>query len=137
MTTGTGPAPWPDRDEWRRWQSAATGGWQVVDPEAQPVPGRGNARRISGSNCATGTWFPTPSSGTPSSTDRPLPREPRSTLITDFYSYNTNLTADGSDLVDEPRGETGTAWMQPHWVGDLTLSAGVEVTSPGRASDSS
>ena len=61
--------------------------------------------------------------------DRPLPREPRSSLITDFYSYNTNLTFDGSDLIDQPRGETETAWMQPHWVGDLTLSASLEVAS--------
>ena len=62
-------------------------------------------------------------------TDRPLPREPRSTLITDFYSYNTNLSADGSSIVEDPQ-ETKTAWMQPHWVGDLTLSASVDVSSP-------
>ena len=62
-------------------------------------------------------------------TDRPLPREPRSTLITDFYSYNTNLSSDGSSIVEDPR-ETRTAWLQPHWVGDLTLSASVDVTSP-------
>ena len=38
-------------------------------------------------------------------------------------SYNTNLTSDGSSLTDEPRGESEGAWLQPHWVGDLTLSA--------------
>jgi signal peptidase I len=50
-------------------------------------------------------------------------------LITDFYSYNTNLTENSSNIVEEPR-ETRTAWMQPHWVGDLTLAASVEVASP-------
>ncbi len=30
--------------------------------------------------------------------DRTLPREPRATLITDFYSYNTNMSADYSQL---------------------------------------
>ena len=24
--------------------------------------------------------------------------------------------------MDEPRGESETAWLQPHWVGDLTLA---------------
>ena len=53
---------------------------------------------------------------------------PRATLITDFYSYNTNLVAEGSSLIEEPR-ETRSAWLQPHWVGDLTLSAKLEVKS--------
>ena len=35
---------------------------------------------------------------------RQLPRDrPAPTLITDFYSYNTNLTAESSSLVDYPR----------------------------------
>jgi signal peptidase I len=65
--------------------------------------------------------------------DRTLPREPRATLITDFYSYNTNLSADASNLIEDPRGEQEGAWMQPHWVGDLTLAGEIEVkdVSPG------
>jgi signal peptidase I len=49
-------------------------------------------------------------------------------LITDFYSYNTNMEVDVSNVVEAPH-ESRSAWMQPHWVGDLTLSATVEVTS--------
>ena len=54
---------------------------------------------------------------------RELPRPPRSTLITDFYSYNTNLSARFSDLVGESHYDQEGAWMQPHWVGDLTLES--------------
>ncbi|HEX8199140.1 MAG TPA: S26 family signal peptidase [Isosphaeraceae bacterium] len=48
---------------------------------------------------------------------------PRPTLITDFYSYNTNLTPQGY------RG--GTDLPEPHWVGDLTVSFRLQVTTPG------
>ena len=51
------------------------------------------------------------------------------TLITDFYSYNTNMTADYSNLLDEVQPTQESAWMQPHWVGDLTLETNLEVTS--------
>ena len=58
-----------------------------------------------------------------------LPRAPRATLITDFYSYNTNMSADYSNLLDDVQREQEGAWMQPHWVGDLTLEANLEITS--------
>ncbi len=121
------PKALADRDEWRRWQSATSGGWKVVDPkfsqyrvEAGPDDQWVDLRYKH--------LVPDPEQWDAILTDRPLPREPRPTLITDFYSYNTNLTADGSNIVEEPR-ETRSAWMQPHWVGDLTLSASVEVAS--------
>ena len=56
------------------------------------------ARKTSGSSCAIVISFPIPSNGKRSETDRALPREPRATLITDFYSYNTNMSADYSQL---------------------------------------
>jgi signal peptidase I len=66
---------------------------------------------------------------------RELPRPPRPTLITDFYSYDTNLPAAFSDLLGERYDEQKTkfAWMQPHWVGDLTLESTIEVkqVNPG------
>jgi signal peptidase I len=62
-------------------------------------------------------------------------RPPRPTLITDFYSYDTNLSAAYSDLIGEQYDEQKTryAWMQPHWVGDLTLESAIEIkqVSPG------
>ena len=42
----------------------------------------------------------------------------RGTLITDYSSYNTDLAV--SDRRD-PR-PAFRAWLQPHWVGDLTVS---------------
>ena len=54
----------------------------------------------------------------------------RVTLITDFYSYNTNLTGPLSDPPDDLGRDQEGAWMQPHWVGDLTVSARVESTTP-------
>lgn len=63
--------------------------------------------------------------------ERPLSHGPRATLITDFYSYNTNLPEHFSDLVGESHYDQETAWMQPHWVGDLTLEAAIEVKQVG------
>ena len=51
-------------------------------------------------------------------TGEPLPTPPVSTLITDYYSYNTDVSAHDQS---HPR-MASRAWFQPHWVGDLTLS---------------
>jgi signal peptidase I len=122
------PRKLADRDEWRRWQSAAKGGWKIVDPKLSQY-------RVEAT--PEDQWVelrykhlvPDPEQWEAILKDEPLPRAPRSTLITDFYSYNTNPVSDGSNIV-EPTHEMKTAWMQPHWVGDLTLSASVDVTSP-------
>ena len=66
--------------------------------------------------------------------DRTLPREPRATLVTDFYSYNTNMVAGSSNLLDDIQHEQEGAWMQPHWVGDLTLQADLDVQTASPAS---
>jgi signal peptidase I len=58
----------------------------------------------------------------------PYTREAVPTLVTDFSSYNTGLTADHSDLnLDgDFRRDQESAWLQPHWVGDLTIAAHVD-----------
>jgi signal peptidase I len=117
------------RQEWQRWQPAVPGGWQAVDPMLSQYRAEATS---------TDQWVdlryhhlvPDPEQWDAIQNDRTLPRAPRATLITDFYSYNTNLTSEGSSLLDEPRGESEGAWLQPHWVGDLTLSAKLEVHSP-------
>ena len=43
--------------------------------------------------------------------DEPLPREPRSTLITDFYSYNTNMVTEKAGCSVITYDENRTAWM--------------------------
>jgi signal peptidase I len=122
------PRALADRPEWRRWQSPSSGGWQSLDSKLGHYQVEATA---------SDEWVelryrnlvPDPEQWDAISHDRPYPRAPRSTLITDFYSYNTNLTSEGSNLIDELRGDTETAWMQPHWVGDLTLAASLEVLS--------
>ena len=126
-----------DGPEWRRWSPGSPSAWREesegdaedrrTSTSRPPRPGR------SGPSSATGTSSPTPSSGMRSSTERALPRPPRSTLITDFYSYNTNLTESSSDLNGSPHYDQKGAWLQPHWVGDLTLSAKLQVDAPGGA----
>jgi signal peptidase I len=49
-------------------------------------------------------------------------QDPRPTLITDFYSYNTNLTARDYRI--------GSELPKPHWVGDLTVSFQLQVAAP-------
>ena len=48
-----------------------------------------------GQNSAIAMSFPTPSNGKPSATGRPLAVPPRPTLVTDFSSYNTDLSPQG------------------------------------------
>ena len=58
--------------------------------------------------------------------------------MTDFYSYNANMMAYRYKRFPEPprppdEAQVDNAWMQPHWVGDLTLQADLQVrnASPG------
>jgi signal peptidase I len=123
------PRALADKQEWRRWQPVSEGGWT-----ADPVQSRYQADASSSADWVEMRYrhiVPDPEQWDALIADRTLPRAPRPTLVTDFYSYNTNMTSDAANLVDEPRGDSETAWLQTHWVGDLTLSASVEVTSPG------
>jgi signal peptidase I len=129
------------RPEWRRWTAsaqAAAGGW--TETESASTPGHFKVEPAAAAGAA-GEWselryrhlVPDPEQWEALSTGRELPRKPRATLITDFYSYNTNLTSESSNLVDYPRGDQEGAWMQPHWVGDLSVAATVKVAAPGGA----
>jgi signal peptidase I len=121
--------------EWRRWTSSP--GWSEVDSEQSP----GHFKMASGSEADKYKlgWaelryrhlVPDPEQWDAIVNSRELPRPPRATLITDFYSYNTNLTAESSSLVEYPRGDQEGAWMQPHWVGDLSFSSRIKVDAPG------
>ena len=83
-------------------------------------------QRPNGPNCGTITSCPAPHNGRRSArADRC--RAPLSeSLITDYYSYNTDVSAR-----DQSRRGRGTrAWFQPHWVGDLTLSLRLTTREP-------
>jgi len=113
-----------DRAEWRRW--AGEPAWKL------PEPGESLYR----CEAAPETWadlryrhlVPEPEQWEALLSDRTPSQPPRPTLVTDFYSYNTNLPAESSDLLGS-RGDTRNAWLQPHWVGDLTLAADLDVRS--------
>lgn len=118
-----------NRDEWRRWDSEQAGGWKPLEPG------------LSRYQCEEPTedWVdlryrnlvPDAEQWDDLIHGRTPRREPRATLVTDFYSYNTGLSAEGSNLLEGLRPDAEGAWLQPHWVGDLTLSANIEVASPG------
>ncbi len=107
---------------WKRWVPEASG-WEE------------SAAGSYGFRAAGGTWaeiryrnvVPDPAQWQAITAGEPLPGAPRATLITDFCSYNTDLTVRGrSDLRAAAR-----PWFQPHWVGDLVLSCRVDVRKAG------
>jgi signal peptidase I len=127
------PTSLKKRPEWRRWTAASpASGWTEIESDSAPghyrftPPAGGAPDKNEWAELRYRHLVPDPEQWDAISKGRELPRPPRSTLITDFYSYNTNLTAENSSLVDYPRVDQEGAWMQPEWVGDLTLSAQLE-----------
>ena len=114
-----------DRAEWRRW-AADGGGWSVVEPGRslyrleKPAEGWADLRYRH--------LVPEPEQWESLLSDRTPARGPRATLVTDFYSYNTGLAPEHSDL-SKASYEARNAWYQPHWVGDLTLAADLDIQS--------
>ncbi len=116
-----------NRPEWLRWTAAK--------PEAWTIDANGSGTYVAsptGNEWAELRYrhlVPDPAQWRAIEAGDALPHPARPTLITDFYSYNTNLNADNSDLT----GESGSvhdnsrryAWLQPDWVGDLSISARV------------
>jgi signal peptidase I len=119
------PRALAENPEWQRWR-ADSGGWKSL----------GTAESKFQSDAGSGSeWaelryrhlVPDPEQWDAILHNRPAPRPPRATLVTDFYSYNTSMAAESSDLLDEVQRDQEGAWMQPHWVGDLTLLANLEI----------
>ena len=113
------------KPEWQRWTSE-TGRLEPRRARGQPLPVRRRHGRASGPSCAIVISCLIPSNGTRSRPTRRPPREPRATLVTDFYSYNTNYVGELQQLARRsPARRQEGAWMQPHWVGDLTLAGAI------------
>jgi len=88
-----------DRPEWRRWSPRTPSTWREETGEAKQSNFVSSASP--GHEWAELRYrhlVPDPEQWAAILEDRSLPRPPRSTLITDFYSYNTNLTEYSSDL---------------------------------------
>jgi signal peptidase I len=118
------PRALADMPEWTRWRPSP--GWT---PAPSKSLYRAEASRESWSELRYQHLVPDPEQWDAIVNGREPSRPPRPTLITDFYSYDTNLPARYSDLIGENYDEQKTryAWMQPHWVPDLTLESIIDV----------
>lgn len=109
------------KPEWARWTSTTPATWkeEVGGPNSYSISTEaGEAAELRYRNLV-----PDPEQWDAILNENELPRPPRSTLITDFYSYNTNQsTRSGND-------DSGIL-AHPDWVGDLCLSARLEVKEP-------
>ena len=116
------PAKLEGKPEWRRW--APTGPWKESNPGKFAVEPADDS-----------TWtelryrhvLPDPEQWAAIEAGTAIPRGPRPTLITDFYSYNTS-----NSFYDSVRN-TYESWLQTNWVGDLTVACRVdlEAAQPG------
>jgi signal peptidase I len=100
---------------WLRWVPGPGSDWLqpqpgVYSPRNQPEDGWAELRYHH--------VVPSPAQWEAIRSDEPLPRPPLSSLITDYYSYNTDVSAHDQSY---PTG-SARAWFQPHWVGDLTIA---------------
>jgi signal peptidase I len=111
------PAAMWDKPEWRRWRPTAAGEWNesIAGGEFSTAGTAGKEVELRYHHLV-----PDPEQWDALLSEHELPRPPRPTLITDFYSYNTNVTG-------EVRGAYDSSWRQPDWVGDLSLSAKLQV----------
>ena len=109
------------KTEWQRWRSEAHAAGRPSIPAASRYECDGELARRVGRVALSDILCPIPSNGRPFRKAEPCRGRRASTLITDFYSYNTNMTAEFYNLVDDVQQAPDGAWMQPHWVGDLTL----------------
>jgi signal peptidase I len=117
-----------DRPEWRRWTGKGTGAW-VEDPSA-PGTFRASAAGNDWAELRYHHLVPDPGQWRAIEAGDVPPRGPRPTLITDFYSYNTNLNEEHSNLSSETTHDQDSAWNQPHWVGDLSIACRVRTQGP-------
>jgi signal peptidase I len=112
-----------DLPKWRRWESDTPGGWSEEGPDGGTYVAAGGGDDWT--ELRYRHLVPDPQQWRSLESGDPLPRAPRPTLVTDFYSYNTNLLIGRADLAGGDVHDQDGAWMQPHWVGDLTLKARV------------
>ena len=107
---------------WLRWAAAPASEW------AQPAQGTYAPERDSPewTELRYHHVVPSPAQWQAISAGLPLPSPPVSTLITDYYSYNTDVSSHDQS---HPR-MAARAWFQPHWVGDLTLSLRLTTREP-------
>lgn len=120
------PSAFAARADWKRWASSKPGDWressgQTGHYSSEPAGDSWAELRYRHLVPDPLQWKEVEARENPSLAPHP-------TLITDFYSYNTNLNADNSDLSQDVSRDQEGAWLQPHWVGDLTVSGRLDMT---------
>ncbi len=103
------PALLKGKPEWARWKTAK--GFSEKSEGTFVVEGDGELRYSN--------LIPDPEQWAAIARQTSLPRPPRATLITDFYSYNSNTIND--------RRDPTVAWEQTDWVGDLMVNMDLKV----------
>ena len=81
-------------------------GWKLVDPAGSRYQAEGGPKDEWVGAAVSSSRARSRAMGSDPGNDRALPRPPRATLITDFYSYNTNMSADSSNLLDDVQDGT-------------------------------
>ncbi len=107
---GHRPKAFESFPEWDRWKTA--GGW------AESTKGTFKAASADWAELGYRHLVPEPRQWAAAFANKPIPGAPRATLISDLYGYNS--ATDKEHRADDP------LWYQPHWVGDLTISARVK-----------
>jgi signal peptidase I len=123
------PASLAGRPEWQRWRSEDAG-WQLPTDAASQYRSKESAKH-DWTELRYHNLVPDNEQWEAIVKDGELPRPPRATLVTDFYSYNTNMLTDFSNELTDTLQDQDGAWMQPHWVGDLTLDLQLEILHAG------
>ncbi len=115
------PQAFVDKPEWRRWRSD--------EPNlTEPTPGTylfGVTPPTIWADLRYRHLVPDPEQWAAVEANKPLPRGPRASLITDFYSYNTNI----SPAFYDDWLQKHESYLQPNWVGDLTVAGHVTIES--------
>jgi signal peptidase I len=115
------PASLGDDPSWRRWASTGPGAWSEPEPGTfEPSPSEADWSELRYRHLV-----PSPEQWAAIRKGRP-PGDARPSLITDFSSYNTGLSAEDRNYP----GSAARAWRHPHWAGDLTVSMRLEVRRP-------
>ncbi|AGA26244.1 signal peptidase I [Singulisphaera acidiphila] len=105
-----------NKPEWLRWTSTTPTTWKEGVTGSYSIAAKpGEVAELRYRNLV-----PDPEQWEAILNEQELPRKPRPTLITDFYSYNTNQSSNF-------RSDDSGALAHPDWVGDLSLSARLDV----------
>ncbi len=103
-----------DQPEWQRWRPKVAGSWRELEP--------GHYATAAGDEWTVLRYHhlvPDFAQWEALLNGDPLPYPPKTSLVSDFYSYNTG----------EPFARRLNDGFAPQWVGDLTVSATIESKS--------